>query len=630
MAKTCLYVFFIFIICIQAISNEIKCPVSTLICTSNATKSGYHFYPLEYYDVRQKAHFSGSRRRHAVNTYGSTVFNCTAKGVYYNERWLLRTQGPKSMLNLTCGFIPCPITNRDVKLFHGGNRGSTRSNYEWDMLKEKNVNKLPTDIQHSLCHLAPLFRTPHTTIVNTTINVIVLGGSVAAGYETIGCKLYGKTKNRDCCFGGFVYRWLKLKLESSSVKVNYYPLAVGGYTTETASDNLARRMAEFKLKAFTKNDILMIDHSLNDLFIFQKWASPKILERSLELLIRKILQLSEGIGPTIYLMHTAASMSIDSIKTLKTVILPRNYTVIPQVYTAISSYYRFRILSYFDLIWNPLALTSPLLLAMRVMGNDLHKHPPWHMHLFWADLIARSIEIDVEECSRLDLHTERSLDSIGKLVLPSLLHDTSDSAFRPQEAICMNHSESYINVDSRIVNKLIRKNETSFHRWNTTTWKFMEDRRDKPGWISKFKVNLNSDIELNRTHALSFQLYPFQRSEYKHTEMDMGIHVYYLRSYEHAGIVEVHLCGQQIGAVDVLSADYAHFRVSMPVLKTIKIPSDLPCFEHLFGIVPPIYNEGYKLEFIHKWQRSGKKSKRSAQRKSQKVKLLSIQLCRIT
>ena len=645
--------------------NAINCEQSTncLVSSISGVDSGYFDYPLEYYDERQNDPFAGFFRNdsHPVLSFGETLYNCTGSHLYYKEWEILNIKNRENpddsivKLNFSCGKIPCFIRDSYVKIFHGGNHGSNRNNYEWEQISDGKENAIDheqeessnTPIQHSLCKLAPFLRGGKTSNVNenTTVNLIVLGGSVAAGYETEGC-IVGNNRNVEgnndaCAFGGFVYRWLKHKFKSApSVIVNHMNIAMGGFTTEVTADILARRMAEFKLLKFTSYDIILIDHSLNDLMVYHKrTGSPKILERSLEHLIRKIFLLSEGIGPTIYLMHTACSMGLEDTEKLKTAIFPRNYTIIPEVYSSISNHYRFRLLSYFDLIWNPYALNDPFLLAMRERAKPEHNHPPWHMHMWWAELIAKSIDIDMNECF-LDKTKrnkfKRLVDTKGNLQLPPLLFNLSQLEYKPQESQCLNHSESYINIDSRVEFNKIKKEKNSknhYSIWKSKTWKLMEDRKGKPGWISSFRPNFKGG-DSSYNHTLQFTIRPL-KYEIKNNQKirNIGLHVYYLRTYEHAGVVEVYLCGSKIGEVDTLTADYEKFHVSMPALLTIDIGRNVQCYDELFRIEPPPKNEktrSFQLEFVHKYKLANEEdSILNEQRKTQKVKLLSIQICRM-
>ena len=112
--------------------------------------------------------------------------------------------------------------------------------------------------------------------------------------------------------------------------------------------------------------------------------------------------------------------------------------------------------------------------------------------------------------------------------------------------------------------------------------------------------------------------------------MAIGLHVYYLRTYEHAGVVDVYLCGKRIGEIDALTNDYKKFHISMPALTTINIDSKVKCYNKLFGNSRPPKNEEYKLQFVHKYKLSNQENPHfNKQRKTQKVKLLSIQICRM-
>lgn len=138
---------------------------------------------------------------------------------------------------------------------------------------------------------------------NRTSRLIVLGGSVTAGVEGVGCCNKRECFHEPCRRCSWVHQlehWLR---SSYKANVNVNNLGNPGTTSVFSSRTLGSIMWDKQLFNFTSRDVIFIDHSFNDNTLSVPIECVR-LEQGLEALIRGIILMSLSLDdfPHIILM----------------------------------------------------------------------------------------------------------------------------------------------------------------------------------------------------------------------------------------------------------------------------------------------------------------------------------------
>ena len=125
----------------------------------------------------------------------------------------------------------------------------------------------------------------------STVNIIVLGGSVTNGVSTFGCNCLQtedplcplNTTKQQCKWSSYLDSWTQ---EYLSPRIRVINLSVRGFTSSLMSDNIF-----FFLKRenvlLTYRDVILIDHSVNDGIVFGH-DKPISMSNALDSLISRI------------------------------------------------------------------------------------------------------------------------------------------------------------------------------------------------------------------------------------------------------------------------------------------------------------------------------------------------------
>ena len=370
-------------VCIDsAIVDFTNCPVSRLISKFPNSSRKYNSYPLVFYDGSQKNPFDelGSFRKDLLKIpKDSVTYPCNASAFTEQERELLP---PPTQGTYICSDDLCPISNSDIRLFRESYHPS-----KW--LTIDDFNPIKPQHYNAICKIASSINQKSN---NEIYRLFMIGGSVPLGVNTFG---YHVEKEADITpYAFMVHRYLRRKFNLSNNNLLFYNFAWGGFTSDIAANLLYKQLADIGFESFTANDIILIDTTLNDYAVYDLRNMKESLMKSVEMLIRKILFVSEGTGPSIYYVHTCVNLkNTDS----GMIFFNKNESTLSEIYLKVASHYGLSYLSYFDLLWNPNSTPFRKLLRLGAYGE---MHPPWHVHLLIADMIARSLEIDMENCNK--------------------------------------------------------------------------------------------------------------------------------------------------------------------------------------------------------------------------------------
>lgn len=443
--------------------------------------------------------------------------------------------------------------------------------------------------------------------------------------------------------------------------------------------------------SLTYRDMVFIDHSVNDDAVFGNAVQSKSIGKSLETIIRKLLLIGVGSGPNIFILNTATRVylnsyiGMDSCKDLSKELVIKQYPTPPRMqlfsdlYNSVGDHYHIPILSYRDLVWKYNSSETvgdvDFLTGLRIAGYS-ELHPPWYVHQLWADLIARSIELDWEEqCTSMhdtvsDSHTGSSAFSAlvvslnhHRPSLPYLLFNASDGRLRHQgESFCLkdiaplldedsadligsththsgsNHTHSRLHFHEhthRHSHTVHLRSSTGNASFISNGWRLVEERRKKVGWISELPPDARETMVVqNLTFPLTVDMQlpdsNVSLSELWHKRV-IAVHIYALRTYFNAGSIDVHLCGSNLGSIDVLWEEYELLKVSMPELFSFMIA------ESNIGGGPRSVRYGFSyphpcidpkhpqtLVLSHKYYEDDHSIARNS---TQKVKVMSVKAC---
>eukprot|EP01034_Spumella_vulgaris_P037051 gene37051-45701_t len=155
-------------------------------------------------------------------------------------------------------------------------------------------------------------------------------------------------------------------------------------------------------------------------------------------------------------------------------------------------------------------------------------HPPWFTHLFIADLIAATMGLVTSTHDEIPTNSSAGVRCDSKT--PPLLH------------ITYNH---------------ILNNKPMIGSFSSPkdAWKVMADLKGRGGFIRQ--LNNESTLMKDNNGTLTFvgsSTTGIARNE------SLRLSVLHLKSYNHAGLVDVFVCGQKVGSMDALWSNHDTFK----------------------------------------------------------------------
>eukprot|EP01038_Epipyxis_sp_PR26KG_P011122 gene11122-14926_t len=457
---------------------------------------------------------------------------------------------------------------------------------------KQSMKKKPT--KHSLCKLLSNDnqRSNSNEILSSDIvRIFSMGGSATSGHAAWGCccdsNLDSKCSQletdlldenhcgisdlkdvaRSCSWPHFLTHWLATYLSSgNSSIVKHVDMASSGRYVLTQFDDLENSR---NLVKFTSNDIVILDHSVNDNHMFNRERGAKVLEMGLEKLINAILRLSVSESwPTIIIVdywpyahhYSRVDAKIDHSKW----------------YKEIASRYEIPLLSWRDLAESDY-MASNFSWLEPVLDSSINSdplHPPWFVHLALADMIGVYLQEEFASCLHDESDSTRPTKEMIISTLDYYLSKSPNAAalsesisgfsnwnrtlllnLKAQWAFYPNNDRPSVTVGSLLtpVKRCLNTSVCSFDEWN-----LMSEKKQRVGWVYEHHTE-------NITSPLVFAF------TYKTDQVPMvggnvsssyDLRVGYLNTYENAGAVHVYACGVLVGNIDSLWKEAAGSRYS--------------------------------------------------------------------
>ena len=443
------------------------------------------------------------------------------------------------------------------------------------------------------------------------MNIIYLGGSFTAGSGTQGsCFINGSdiksyTPRGDdwyCGWAGYFLRWMQSYLPN--MDVNGYNLAQSGCTAYAMANRITEGFEMYNLK-LTKYDIIFIDHSVNDAELLGRDQTHVYVKNGIETLIRRIIHYCMDDCPNVIVLDQWAHLKGDEAYEKP----PDSPNTVSGIYKNVAKHYNFPLWSFKDLIWSTFENDENMRLPLFGWGT----HPPWHIHMFIANLYA-NIYLNITSTCGDDIKVDQKYSMpLSTNSLPQPLYDVSS------------FSHNLCDTKKPIIIKSTA--ESTFHPDNVTAfegnpelarvgWREYIDYHTVPGYI----INSLSAPENRR---LRFNMTNIDNLHREVIQPDMIIKIVYLRTYHNTGKVKLSVCGKELYcSLDALFPGHHKYKVSVPEVFVYKLSSEdyQQCNSHKkemnFEIIYDPTDE-HDREFKHVKDVRG----------HQKFKLMSVEMC---
>jgi len=477
-------------------------------------------------------------------------------------------------------------------------------------------------------------------------NIIVIGGSVTAGVASSGCE-----KRQPCYKYGTIERcsWVSRINDWSATlgtHVNTYNIAHPGYNSDTYKDKLREKLNkvisnDFK---FSSSDIVFIDLSVNDANTFNTPAKLLILERGLEALIRNI-------------HHMSYNHSMPAIILLEQWFL-EPYVDYTTIYDKFAKYYNLSVWSYADVVQSDYVKKNQSWYANDLLWKnnvDGGAHPPWHNHLYHADLLASIMMQQFDQCSSegdgdTNISSSRTMNGHVYPIIKSVdmlppaqynvsFHKCSDDS----EPLLMVSASEVAKLRSNGVKAALGRHESDmylsshvpvYESYPLRSWQLKEDRIGRYGFIHELDSN-DSSYNNNNAHQakLTFRYNISNAMKTYRKNTTILLQISYLRTYFNAGKVKVLVCDkplidgrlQQVD-LDALWGDYKSFKFSLPEI--FNYPIDVTFCKNSKNITTD--HDISTIDLIHDSRNHNHMvvdEDEQLARSNQKFKLFDIKLC---
>ncbi len=229
-----------------------------------------------------------------------------------------------------------------------------------------------------------------------SVKIVVFGGSETIGGQAGGCchrdECYPQISMQvpTCAWAHYLGEWARKTYKANIVTYN---LAMGGHTSVLMAEVFTSQFKNANITTLTSSDLVLLDHSINDRGMQTIYAP--MLERGLELFIRELYFFSTPHSfPTIVLIELEPFSKYGGGS--------HHYTF---SYKKIASHYNLPIWSYRDAVNSVFATSTQahFLDYIRLVKNYAGGliHPPWFLHLFFADMIAGMLLEEIAAVARL-------------------------------------------------------------------------------------------------------------------------------------------------------------------------------------------------------------------------------------
>ena len=415
------------------------------------------------------------------------------------------------------------------------------------------------------------------------VRVIVFGGSATLGHNGYGCVCLNDTKcpsglqckdGSDTCFikcawPNRLHLWLQHVLPSTTISVRN--LARAGYNSEMTAMAFDKIMTDARIERFTSRDIIFLDFSANDEFTVKNISR----DGGLEDLVRLILSFGVSNAPS----PETGSPAIIVLETN-----PDPKGTWPTIYRAVAKYYEVSIWSWKELAFSAFAQEhqSPSYLNwfQYRWRTDFAIHPPWFVHLMWADMIAAAMLKSVDDC-----HIWITNSLLGNAKTPSqqnpflsmMIGNAStvmpSSRLIPSLYQALQCRSLYVDISAEdVYHDRPSAIVGSVSIDSVLGWKLLEDKPGKFGWVESLHDSSNLVFSFIKDSSIV-----------KNGDILISVEITYLRTYWNAGVVDVFVCGQQTRAMSIDAwwpvSMMNDFHISIPQviqLRSVHCPAQAP------------------------------------------------------
>lgn len=265
----------------------------------------------------------------------------------------------------------CPITPVGCPLIEENFRDAVKMSREWPKAT-------------SLCSFKEALGNHSST------RLIVFGGSVTAGIDSGGCcdqwECY-HSPNKRCAWSYQLQRWLS----AHEAKISVHNMGKPGSSSVFTSEVVRSIMSQRGLGALSSKDLIFLDHSFNDV-IYNVPVEIQKLEKGLERLIRTLLGMAVSMTDLPHIILFGADTRVWGEE-------ENRYTT---RYLRLAEHYGLRYYSFADALSSNASLTQQAVyhnyLTHKIRSNA---HPPWYVHLAYADLISGLLRNEMKGCKHL-------------------------------------------------------------------------------------------------------------------------------------------------------------------------------------------------------------------------------------
>jgi len=412
-----------------------------------------------------------------------------------------------------------------------------------------------------------------------------------------------------------------------------------GMTSQATADDLFYSLNDANITQFTSNDILFLDCSVNDAVTFPSFVDNHKIASGMDALIRRIYHRSkEGSWPTVILLEmwpfpNNLNLGLTSSKGIGPG--EGDYSI---MYSQVGSKFKLPIWSLKDVVWSDFSISDPsqskFLSFIQFRQNKFRRpdhdwvdnHPPFYVHIFYADFVASMLQAEFYKCATKLLDVGGIIvngtveSSHADMLITSLPQD--ENVVSSNFTFCSSLHDPLISVSAThalSIKKTTANNKTTLPTFLVGTvesipdnsWKLYKDRPGKPGWIFQLPSQTAEPA------TLVFHMNNSSHSQTLDLSGDFLLTVEYLRTYENAGIVEISLCGQMLATLDALWHDYESYKISINQQ-----------FHASFNNLRDMCGTSVTFKISHKAsQKTNEKISRA--RGNEKFKVVKVRLCRI-
>lgn len=444
----------------------------------------------------------------------------------------------------------------------------------------------------------------------TVVNVVVLGGSVTMGFGAHGCccteddkctrvAAYNQTCSEDytysrsiaaprltvptptylvptsysCAWSGRLVRWLNREFGGPGTNTVFRlkNLGEGSANSQHTSNVLHKQLKQANL-TLGPDDLVFLDHSVND-----AGYTPKVGEGStfgLERLIRKVLMHSAaGHPPPIILIESYPYLYPESNR--------RNYADLSRHYSLLHWSYRGVI---DGLAAAGSASSAPFDEHLRLHHLTFQDiHPSWHLHLFFAELVAGNVRRAVQSClsSAPPPACPPRPAPFVRFATPEPFHNL------PKDAQCSRTVRPLLSIDAvDVAAGAVSAARCVGSVRAAAGWALVEDRPRKFGWVvdadllgasSSYSAVAAADTAGGgSSHNVTLVFAPHLGAASALAALPdrarLILRVAFLATYSNAGIADVSFCGVPLsggygfnqGSIDALWPAFKTYHVSSP------------------------------------------------------------------